>query len=70
MNGEFIIITMILAAAMLILLIAKLASFFRRFFEAASSICYQMDHAGSYKEYPSLLGEASLPLSDADSLCK
>ena len=28
MNGEFIIIAMILAAAMLILLIAKLASFF------------------------------------------
>lgn len=53
MNGEFIIIAMILAAAMLILLIAKLVSFFRRFFEAASSICYQMDHAGSYKEYRS-----------------
>lgn len=51
MNGEFIIIAMILAAAMLILLIAKLASFFRRFFEAARFICYQMDHTDSYKEY-------------------
>ena len=57
MNGEFMIIALIIATAMLVLLIAKLTSLMKAFKEDARYICYKMDHADSYKEYRRWRGE-------------
>ncbi len=51
MNGEFIIIALVVAVAMLVLWIAKLTAFLRAFSESAGRLCCQMDCAGSYSEY-------------------
>lgn len=51
MNGEFIIIALVVAVSILALLIAKLVSFLRTFMEDAQYICYEMDRADSYQEY-------------------
>lgn len=51
MNGNFIIITIILIMALLALLIAKLVSFLRNFANDTRCICYEMEHADSYEEY-------------------
>ena len=51
MNGYFIIIALVLAAAILAVLIAKLAAFGTRFANETRRICYEMDHADSYKGY-------------------
>ena len=57
MNGEVIIIALVVAVSILALLIAKLASFLRTFMEDARYICYEMDCADSYKEYRRWRGE-------------
>lgn len=57
MNGDLIITLLVIAAAILALLIAKLSYFWRDFAENTRYLCYEMDHAVSYKEYRRWRGE-------------
>lgn len=57
MSGELLLIVLILAAAMLTVLVAKLASFLRAFAKETQYICFEMEHADSYKEYRKWRGE-------------
>ena len=57
MNGDYIIIGLIIALSVLVLLIAKLATFWKAFAEETRYICREMDHADSYREYRRWRGE-------------
>ena len=57
MNGESIVVALVIAVAVLVLLIAKLASFLKAFTEDTRYICREMDDADSYEEYRLWRGE-------------
>lgn len=57
MNGDLIVILLVIAAAILAVLAAKLAAFWRGFAEKTRYLCYEMDRADSYKEYRRWRGE-------------
>ena len=57
MNGDLIVILLVIAAAILAVLVAKLASFCRGFAAHTRYICREMDHADSYEGYRKWRGE-------------
>lgn len=57
MNGELMVITLVIAVGILVVLIAKLASFLKSFAEETRYLCYEMEHADSYNEYRKWRGE-------------